>query len=152
MPNHLEYVVRPSQSPQIRPGTPTQIFATPKIPENNPNTWGSAGNSVFALQASAQQELPQPYVEVERTYDVVRVYNPDDRTQFVDTEQMTGYKGKDAISNDRIQLRFNGNADTTNTEVISRGNKRTNPYSAQNNPYLNSNPYSASNNPYISPQ
>lgn len=124
MPNHLEYVVRPSQAPQIRPGSPSQIFATPKVPQNNPNTWGSAGNSVFNLHASAQQELPAPLTETQRTYDVVRVFNPDDRTQFVDTEQMTDYKGRNKISNDRIQLRFAGNADTTNTQVISKGNTR----------------------------
>lgn len=124
MPNHLEHVVRPSESPKIRPGTPTQIFATPKVVQNNPNVWGSAGNSVFQLQARAQQELPQPLTETERKYDVVRVYNPDDRTQFVDTEQMTEYQGRNKISNDRIKLRFNGNANTTNTEVISKNNIR----------------------------
>lgn len=152
MPNHLEYVVRPSQSPQIRPGTPTQIFQTPKVPTNNPNTWGSPGNSVFNLHAQAQQELPAPFVENARTYDVVRVFNPDDRTQFVDTEQMTEYQGKNRISNDHIQLRFEGNSDTTNTEVIAKGLKKGNPYAKENNPYLNSNPYSKENNPYISPQ
>jgi hypothetical protein len=121
MPNHLEYVVRPSQSPQIRPGVPTQIFVTPKVPQNNPNVWGTAGNSVFDLHAHAQAELPTPLNETERKYDVVRVENPNDKTQFVDTEQMTEYKARNKISNDRIQLRFANNADTTNTEVISKG-------------------------------
>lgn len=124
MPNHLEYVVRPSQAPQIRPGVPTQIFATPKVPNNNPNVWGSAGNSVFNLHANAQQDIPAPLTETSRTFDVVRVYNPDDHAQFVDTEQMTEYKGRNKISNDRIQLRFAGNTNTTNTEVVSKGNTR----------------------------
>lgn len=124
MPNHLEYVVRPSQAPQIRPGTPTQIFETPKVPQNNANVWGSAGNSVFQLHAQAQQELPTPLTEKERTYDVVRVYNPDDRAQFIDTEQMTEYQGRNKISNDRITLKFATNHNTENTEVISKGNKR----------------------------
>ena len=124
MPNHLEHVVRPSESPRIRPGSPSQIFATPKIPQNNPTTWGSAGNSVFQLHAHAQQELPQPLNETERKYDVVRVYNPDDKSQFVDTEQMTEYQGRNKISNDRIKLRFKGNANTTNTKVISKNNVR----------------------------
>lgn len=121
MPNHLEQVVRPSESPRIRPGVPVQIFATPKVVQNNANVWGSAGNSVFQLHAYAQQELPQPLNETERKYDVVRVYNPDDRSQFVDTEQMTEYQGRNKISNDRIKLRFNGNTNTTNTKVISKG-------------------------------
>lgn len=121
MPNHLEHVVRPSQAPQIRPGTPTQIFSTPKVPQNNPNVWGSSGNSVFDLRAHNEQELPEPKFELQRTYDVVRVFNPDDKTQFVDTEQMTEYQGRNKISNDRITLRFANNTNTTNTEVISKG-------------------------------
>lgn len=125
MPNHLEHVVRPSQAPQIRPGTPVQIFATPKVPENNPIAWGGAGDSVFDAHAHAQQELPQPKFEESRTYDVVRVYNPDDRTQFVDTEQMTEYQGRNKLSNDRVTFRFATNHNTENTEVISKGNRRT---------------------------
>ena len=121
MPNHLEYVVRPSQSPTIRPGSPSQLFAPIKIPQNTPQTWGSSGNSVFDLHASAQQELPKPQWETERKYDVVRVYNPDDRTQFVDTEQMTEYQARNKMSADRFTMRFATNTNTENTEVIQKG-------------------------------
>lgn len=121
MPNHLEYVVRPSQSPTIRPGSPSQIFATPKVPQNTPVSWGSAGNSVFDLHAQAQHELPQPQWETQRKYDVVRVYNPDDRSQYVDTEQMTEYQARNKMSKDRFTMRFATNRNTENTEVISKG-------------------------------
>jgi hypothetical protein len=121
MPNHLEHIVRPSQAPQIRPGTPTQLFATPKVPQNNPITWGNAGSSVFDLHAQSQSEVPQPKFEAERKYDVVRVYNPDDRDQFVDTEQMTEYQGRNKLSNERFILRFATNSNTENTEVIQKG-------------------------------
>jgi hypothetical protein len=121
MPNHLEYVVRPSQSPTIRPGSPSQIFAPIKIPQNTPQTWGSPGNSVFDLHAQSQVELPQPKFEAERKYDVVRVYNPDDRTQFVDTEVMTEYQARNKLSNERFTLRFATNSNTENTEVIQKG-------------------------------
>jgi hypothetical protein len=128
MPNHLEYVVRPSMDKAIRPGTPTQIFETPKVPDNEPILWGGSGDSVFDLQAHAQQELPMPeFPETKRTYDVVRVYNPDDREQFVDTEQMTEYQGRNKISKDRIVLRFTKNQNTANTEVRQRGLTRNNP-------------------------
>lgn len=131
MPNHLEYVVRPSQSPQIRPGTPTQIFATPKIVNNEPIVFGGSGDSIFDLSASSSAEVPPAKWEESRTYDVVRVYNPEDRSQFVDTEQMTEYQARNkpsqpsAIGQDRIQLKFATNTNTENTEVISRNNKRT---------------------------
>lgn len=121
MPNHLEQVVRPSQSPTIRPGVPTQLLAAPTIPQNEPQVWGSSGLSVFDLRAQTKQELPEPTFEEQRTYDIVRVFNPDDKTQFVDTEQMTEYQGRNKISQDRITLRFSGNANTTNTQVISKG-------------------------------
>lgn len=124
MPNHLEHVVRPSQAPQIRPGQPSQLLATPKVPENEPQVWGSSGDSVFDLQAHAQQELPEPKYEAARTYDVVRVYNPDDRSQFVDTEQMTEYQGRNKIDKSRFVLRFAKNENTENTEVRSRNNIR----------------------------
>jgi hypothetical protein len=124
MPNHLEYVTRPSESPNIRPGHPTQILAAQKIVANNPITWGSPGNSVFDLRASSQATVPLPKFESQRTYDVVRVFNPDDKTQFVDTEQMTEYQGRNKIADDRISLQFATNTNTDNTQVISKGNVR----------------------------
>lgn len=127
MPNHLEHVVRPSQAPQIRPGTPSQIFATPKIPENEPQVWGGSGDSVFDLQAQASQELPEPKFEAQRTYDVVRVYSAEDRAVFVDTEQMTEYQGRNKISAERFTLRFAKSENTENTEVRSRNNIRKQP-------------------------
>lgn len=121
MPNHLEQVVRPSQSPQIRPGHPTQLLATPVIPENNPITWGSSGASVFDLHAQSQSEVPKPKDEGQRTYDVVRVFNPNDKTQFVDTEQMTEYQARNQLAGDRFTMRFATNTNTENTEVIQKG-------------------------------
>lgn len=121
MPNHLEYVVRPSQAPQIRPGTPTQLFATPAIPENAPITWGSPGDSVFDSHAHAQVELPQPKFESSRTYDVVRVFNPDDHSQFVDTEQMTEYTGTEKNGGQALTLRFASQPNTSDTQVMQRG-------------------------------
>jgi hypothetical protein len=68
-----------------------------------------------------QSEVPEPKWETERTYDVVRVYNPDDRSQFVDTEQMTEYQARNKISKERITLKFATNSNTENTEVIQKG-------------------------------
>jgi hypothetical protein len=124
MPNHLEHVVRPSQRPDIRPGTPSQIFEPLKVPTNEPITWGNGGDSVFDLQAQASSEVPEPKWESQRSYDVVRVYNPDDRDQFVDTEQMTEYQARNKMSKERFTMRFATNRNTENTEVISSGNIR----------------------------
>jgi len=128
MPDHLEYVVRPSQSPNIRPGSPSQMLAPPKVIENEPQVWGSSGDSVFDLRAHTQQELPKPeFPETQRKYDVVRVYNPDDHEQYIDTEQMTEFQGRNKISKDRIVLRFAKTQNTADTKVMQRNLTRKNP-------------------------
>jgi hypothetical protein len=124
--NSLEQIVRPSQAPTIRPGPAVQIQSTPKVVENEPIVWGSAGDSVFQLRASASDKVDNKWPEDQRTYDVVRVYNKDDREQYIDTEVMTEYQGRNKISQDRIQLRFAATKESANVEVISTGNKRTN--------------------------
>jgi hypothetical protein len=124
MPNHLEHVVRPSQAPQIRPGFPSQLFATQKIPENNAQTWGTAGNSVFDLKAHAQVELPAPKFENSRKFDTVKVKNPDDTTQSVTTEQMTEYTGSPKQGGQKITLKFTPPVNTDFTEVLTRNNIR----------------------------
>ena len=121
MSNQLEQIVRPSQSPLIRPAIATQIYAIPKIPDNEPVEWGSAGDTVFELHAHAEDSLDRKWPEEKRTYDVVRVYNPDDRSQFFDTEVMTEYQGRNKISQDRIVMQFATNSNTKNTEVMERG-------------------------------
>lgn len=125
MPNHLEFVTRPFESPRIRPGTPTQMFENPKVVTHEPITWGNGGSDVFDLRAHTQQELPQPkFEENQRTYDEIKVMNPDDHDQHVTVEAMTEYQARNQISKDRITLRFPTNTNTEDTEVISRNNIR----------------------------
>ena len=121
MSNQLEQIVRPSQSPLIRPAAATQIYAIPKIPDNAPVEWGSGGDSIFELHGHAESSIDNKWPEEKRTYDVVRVYNPDDRDQFIDTEVLTEYQGRNKISQDRIVMQFALNSNTKNTEVIERG-------------------------------
>lgn len=128
MPDHLEYVVRPSQAPSIRPGHPSQLLVAAAVPQNTPQQWGSSGDSVFDLHAHSSATVPKPeFPETQRKYDVVRVYNPDDNTQYIDTEEMTEYQGRNKISKDRIVLRFADTQNTANTKVQQRGLTRKNP-------------------------
>ena len=127
MSSQLEQIVRPSQAPSIRPGPAVQIYATPKIVENEETVWGSPGNSVFQLRASASAEAPQAtWPETDRTYDVVKVYNEDDREQYIETEVMTEYQGRNKISQDRITIRFAATKESKNVEVTERGLTRKN--------------------------
>ena len=122
----LEQIVRPSVSADIRPAYPYQILEAPKVPVNTPVVWGNAGDSVFELRAHAESKVePAKWPETDRTYDVVRVFNEDDREQHIDTEVMTEYQGRNKISQDRITLRFAKPQDTKNTEVRERDKKRS---------------------------
>jgi hypothetical protein len=125
--NHLEQIVRPSQTLSLRPASPTQIFATPKIPVNNPVVWGSSGDSIFDLHAHSSGSSNNKWPESERTFDVVRVFNPDDHDQFIDTEVMTEYQGRNKLSQERITMQFASQTSSPHTEVISSGNKRSAP-------------------------
>jgi hypothetical protein len=128
MPDHIEFIVRPSQAPAIRPGHPSQLLVAPKTPQNTPHEWGSSGDSIFDLHAHSAATVPKPeWPETQRKYDVVRVYNPDDHEQYVDTEQMTEYQGRNKISKERIILRFADTKNTDNTKVLQKGLTRKNP-------------------------
>lgn len=124
MSNHLEQIVRPSQAPSIRPASPSQILATPKIPENEPIVWGSSGQTVFELKAHAEGSNDTHYPETQRTYDVVKVFNKDDKDQFIETEVMTEYQGRNKNTQDKITLRYLPTQADANNEIVSKGNVR----------------------------
>lgn len=128
-PFQFEKVVRPAAPIKLRPDYPDQLSKAPPPPKTNEVVWGNAGQSVFQLRASSQSKVDNKWPETQRTYDIVRVYNPDDRNQFIDTEVMTEFQGRNKISQDRVQLRFGATQNTANSEVISRGNVRRQPSS-----------------------
>jgi hypothetical protein len=124
----LEQIVRPSQAYSFRP-PPNYAARAPVITKGSKVvTWGSSGQNIFQLQASIQQNVPPATWpkedEEKRTYDVVRVFNADDPTTFVDTEVMTEYQSRNQLDGSRTTLRFATNTDTATTQVISRGNVR----------------------------
>ena len=125
----MEQLTRPSNRViQLRPDYPDQLSKPQPAEKDNTVVWGSAGRSVFQLRAASNVTLANAkWPETDRKYDVVRVFNKDDRDQYIDTEVMTEYNGRNKISQDRIQIRFADNKNTANSEVISRGNTRTQP-------------------------
>lgn len=125
----LENLVRPNESTNYRP-PPTNPFAS-----SNPNdsrkfenaklSWGGAGDGLFTWQNPGFGLTDDTKNdETLRKYDVVRVKNKDDPDQYVDTETMTEYQARNAISKQRITLRFAPPEASENTEIISRGNSR----------------------------
>lgn len=125
----LEQIVRPSLAGAIRPSPPAGYFASPIFSDPNIVTWGTSGATVFELQAHQQATVP-PAIwpksdETKRTYDVVRVKNPDDPTQHVDVEAMTEYIARNRIDKSRTTLRYAPQGASDNVEVLSKNNVRT---------------------------
>lgn len=124
----LEQIVRPYVSGQIRPATPVGLQFPVTSKANVPTVWGAAGQNAFQLTAAINQKVPPAQWpksdETQRTYDVVRVFNKDDKTQFVDVEAMTEYQARNKIDGSRITLRYATNTNTDTTQVMSTGNVR----------------------------
>lgn len=126
----LELLIRPNQTGSIRPNYWNGFqSATPADATKNDNvviSFGGSGDSIFTVDNplggfKAEDEKN----ETDRTYDVARIKNPDDPDQYVDTEVMTEWKGKNKIDGSRTTLRFAAPSSDANVEILSRGNKRS---------------------------
>lgn len=70
--------------------------------------------------------MPKPnWDETERKFDTVRVFNKDDREQYVDTEVMTEYQMRNKLSKERFVIRYGKTQPSDNTEIIKKGTVRT---------------------------
>lgn len=120
-------IVRPFGEATIRP-RPIAPLKNPTPKPEGPNlfTWGNAGNSIFQVRANLKAETPKPEnEEVTRKYDVVRVYNKDDREQYVDTEVMTEVALRNKIDKSRFIIRYGETKADENSEIIKKGQTRT---------------------------
>jgi hypothetical protein len=123
----LTSVVRPNETPDIRPALGNQLRTAAPITapvDDGSVTWGGSGNSAFQLRANAKSELPPILEEQSRKYDKVKVKNPDDPEQYVETEVMTEYQARNKIDKSRFILRFGETKASDNVEIISKGNIR----------------------------
>lgn len=119
----FEVLVRPAETPDIRPGVPAK--AKTQKPADGVVTWGKSGGNVFFLANTASGFTVKDDVEeVKRKYDKVRVKNPDDPDQHVDVEVLTEYQARNRINKSRYTLRFESPENTATTQVLSRGNTR----------------------------
>lgn len=81
----LEPVIRPWQSPQV---TQSGQIALPSLTTVKPASlrWGAVGKLPPVL-ASFKVTSGDSYNEQSRTTDVVRIFNPSDSSQYVDTQR-----------------------------------------------------------------
>jgi hypothetical protein len=127
--SELEQIVRPAQDGSIRPIYLPQLLAAPKVQTPNAITWGSSGANIFRASASVSQTVPPAkwpkHSEIKRTYDVVKVMNPDDHSQYVHVEAMTEYQARNKIDGSRVTLQYATNTNSEHVQVVSTGNTRT---------------------------
>jgi hypothetical protein len=119
----LEQIVRPSTAAGIRPLNFTVPRKPAKQPKDNLITWGNSGDDIFTLTAHMQQDIKNDLKsdETKRTYDEVRVFDPNDHDNFVDQQVMTEYQGRNTIDKSRIFIRFAKNEPSADIEVRKRG-------------------------------
>lgn len=124
----LEQIVRPYTTGAIRPASPLGLQFPVPAKANAPTVWGSAGQNAFQLTASINLKTPPAQWpksdETQRTYDVVRVFNPDDHSSYVDTEAMTQYQALNAVDQSRITLNYARVQSSQDVQIMSTGNIR----------------------------
>jgi hypothetical protein len=121
----LEHVVRPVTVVNFRPSN-AKDPSVPVIPDDVVLLFGASGSSIFHLQQTVKQSVnnDRSDKEVSRTFDVVRIKNPDDESTFVDTEVMTGYQARNVIDKSRTKLLFEPPQSSGNVEVLKRNQTR----------------------------
>lgn len=125
MPHSIESLSRPFVNELFRPAGKTTKKETIEGGDVE-FSFGSAGSNVFELRANSKGEVDNnDHQETKRTFDVVRVKNPDDNAQHVDVEVMTEYQAKNRIDESRIKVRFTPQAAAENIEILRRDQTRT---------------------------
>ena len=132
----LSRVVRSNESANIRPISTLKALPGP-AEDDAVMTWGQSGDSIFnkdAIHYGAKIIPPDDddKTETKRTYDVVRVQNPDDENQYVETEVMTEFEARTKIdptrtqiAQDRIKLRFGPTQASSNVIIKQSGLTRS---------------------------
>lgn len=124
MPTLAEYLSRPFKSPPVFPPNRT---SKPRPREANDVVWsfGSPGQNVFQISASNRSDITDhDRTEVRRTYDTIRVKNPDDNSQHVDVEVLTEYQARNRIDEKRYKVRFTPQEESSNIEIMKKNNVR----------------------------
>jgi hypothetical protein len=124
MPN-LESVVRPYAIQGVNPPKP-QVEG-PNAPEQAILEFGGSGASVFTVALSAFTEVVtiEPHREISRTFDVVRVKNPDDPKQFVDVESLRKVTLQNVSTGAKREITYAEQQADANTEFVKRNQIRT---------------------------
>lgn len=127
----MESIVRPFSLPFFKPKDTTSKRAQ-RSSELVEITWGGSGADIFDSAGSAlnsfKVEDEKQQRETRRTYDVVRVKNTEDDSQYVDTEVTTEYQMRQRITADRytpFKYVYGAAPTGDNIEILKKGLVRT---------------------------
>lgn len=88
--------------------------------------WGKPGASPFQVdQSNSLVPGDEERTETTRTYDVVRVKDPDNEDNHVDMEVMTSYTSVSKSGASRVKINLDRVKPSQNVEILSRDNTRS---------------------------
>lgn len=116
----LETVIRPVVSPDFRP-QPRRVL--PPSDENGITIDGGTSQLVNLSHNANYSWSHTVEREVERTYSVFRIHNPDDNEQFVDDEVITKMK-RVGIDGSITKIKYGIPDEGDNVELLDSGRKR----------------------------
>lgn len=118
----LETVIRPIASRDFRPTAKPLVEPS----DDNPITIDGGTAQLINLNHSANYSWSHiSEREVERTYDVMRIKNPEDASQYIDDEVITKIKLR-GIDGTTRKVRYADPPEADNIEILSEDNERTN--------------------------
>lgn len=122
----MESLSRPWLPGDIRPSK-KDTGREPVVAGNAVLTWGKGGGNVFLLAAGIQNNfvVEDDNVEIKRTFDTIRIKQPDNADNYVDVEVMTAYQSRNTISAERRKIAFSKVEASQNVEIIKRDQTRT---------------------------
>lgn len=126
----LEQLVRPYSPYEVLKKGATYKPEPTELEGTTVWTFGSAGDDVFALRASTQAEIDNEGTdhEVRRKFDLVKVKDPNNDENFIETEVMKEYEARNSISKDRIIIRFREQDPSANIEILKKDQTRNTPF------------------------
>lgn len=120
------YDYKPKSEPDYQTGFDPRKFRESAFTGDQTFTkvWGKPGSDPFQISATKSFDTTEEK-EIERTFDVVRVKDPDNEDNHVDMEVLTNLKTKNAVDGSRTSISMDRVKPSESVEILQRDQKRT---------------------------
>jgi hypothetical protein len=110
----------------IRPDFNALAYQPQGVDSETTVVWGKPGASPFQIQANVALEVDETRTETSRTFDVVRVKDPDNADNHVDMEVMTSYTSRKKNGGGRVTIDLARVQPSESVEILERDQTRSN--------------------------